>query len=144
MSKGEKISVTENSSGLAVKLEPAAQAIRAGKLVIFPTETIYGLAARADMPSAIQKIYSAKKRPSNKPFAYHIGSWNMFNKIAGNVPDDILNLLKSYWPGPITFLININGIKTGFRFPDCPVAITFLEACGVPVMATSANIRPNP
>ena len=139
-----KISVRQNAPDIINKLIPAAKAIKQGELVIFPTETVYGIAARADMPSAIQKIYDAKNRPSGKPFAYHIGSWEMMLRITGKLPENILKILKTYLPGAYTFLLNINGVKIGVRFPTCPVAQTFLDECNCPVMATSANISNEP
>ena len=138
------IYINSNQSNLINKVFPAAEAVRRGELVIFPTETVYGIAARADMPSAIQKIYTAKGRVENKPFAYHVGSWEMLFKITGKLPDNILGLLKKYLPGAYTFLLDINGIKTGIRFPTCQIAQSFLERCDCPVMATSANISGEP
>jgi len=139
-----KISVRQNTPDLINKLIPAAEAIKQGELVIFPTETVYGIAARADMPLSVQKIYDAKNRPVGKPFAYHIGSWEMMLRITGNLPENILEILKTYLPGAYTFLLNINGVKTGVRFPTCPVAQAFLDKCNCPIMATSANISGEP
>ncbi len=125
-------------------LTPAVEALLSGDIVIFPTETVYGVGARADNPEAVDKIYRAKTRPSGKPFAYHIGSWEIFYQIAGDVTENNLKILKKYWPGPITFLLNVNNEKVGFRFPDNDVARCFLNKCGVPVVATSANISDEP
>ena len=139
-----KISVKLNTLNLIEKIKPAAEAIRRGDLVIFPTETVYGIAARADIPAAVQKIYIAKDRPVDKPFAYHIGSWEMMFRIIGEIPKEISELLRKHLPGAYTFLLNINGVKTGIRFPKCPVAQAFLNECDCPVMATSANISDEP
>ena len=139
-----KISVKLNTLNLIEKIKPAAEAIRRGDLVIFPTETVYGIAARADIPAAVQKIYIAKDRPVDKPFAYHIGSWEMMFRIIGEIPKEISELLRKHLPGAYTFLLNINGVKTGIRFPKCPVAQAFLNECNCPVMATSANISNEP
>ena len=138
------IHVNSDHADLIDKIKPAAKAVQQGDIVIFPTETVYGIAARADMPEAIQKIYAAKQRKEDKPFAYHIGSFEMMNRITGKLPEDISAILKKYLPGPYTFLLNINGTKTGIRFPECPVAQAFLNECGCPVMATSANVSGEP
>jgi len=139
-----KISVRDDVSNLTDKIRPAAEAVQRGDIVIFPTETVYGIAARADMPEAIQKIYTAKKRVESRPFAYHIGNFEMMLRITGKLPENIFGILKKYLPGPYTFLLNINGMKTGIRFPKCAVAQTFLNECDYPVMATSANISGEP
>jgi len=125
-------------------LQPAVVALLRGDLVIFPTETCYGIGARADNPAAVQCIYAAKQRPADKPFAYHLGEWAMFHHLAGPVTNDMLCCLRAHWPGPITFLLEVAGVKTGFRFPSDPVAQAFLQACGVPVVATSANLSGEP
>ncbi len=139
-----KISVKSDTLNLTDEIKPAAEAVKRGELVIFPTETVYGIAARADMPSAVQKIYIAKDRPIDKPFAYHVGSWEMIFRITGEIPKEISELLRRHLPGAYTFLLNINGVKSGIRFPKCHVAQTFLNECDCPVMATSANISNEP
>ncbi len=139
-----KISVTRETPDIRNALLPAVEAIKRGDLVIFPTETVYGIAGRADMPNAVQRIYDAKNRPADKPLAFHVGSWRMLRRIAGALPDDVREVLKEYWPGPVTFLLDVGGRKVGFRFPDHPVARSFLRACEMPVLATSANLSREP
>jgi len=123
----------------AAILAPAASAVRRGELVIFPTETVYGIAARADDQAALQALYAAKGRPPGKPCAYHIGDWQMFHQLAGSVPDHLMKLITSCWPGPVTFLLNVQNETRGFRFPSQPIGQLFLHLCGVPVLGTSAN-----
>lgn len=118
----------------------AAAAIRDGACVIFPTETCYGIAAHANNPKAVARLYDAKNRPADKPCAYHIGDWDMFHTIAGAHDDSIMQILSMHWPGPFSFLLEISGETHGFRFPSHPVAQLFLTTCAVPVIATSANI----
>ena len=129
---------------LSAELQPAVNALVHGDLVVFPTETCYGIGARADNPAAIQRIYAAKQRPADKPFAYHIGDWAMFRQLTSQVKHDVFCQVRAYWPGPVTFLLDVAGVKTGFRFPSDPVAQAFLHACGVPVVATSANLSGEP
>jgi L-threonylcarbamoyladenylate synthase len=136
--------VIRPGSDLTVALQPAVDALLRGLLVVFPTETCYGIGARADRPDAVQRIYAAKQRPADKPFAYHIGDWAMFNQLAGPAANDIGCRLRAHWPGPVTFLLDVAGVKTGFRFPSDPVAQALLCACGVPVVATSANLSGEP
>jgi len=139
-----EISVNEYDDDLINKIKSPAESLRKGNLVIFPTETVYGIAARADILSAVQKIYKAKNRPEGKPFAYHIGSMEMLYKITGELPTEIDEIFKKYLPGPYTFLLNINNKKVGIRFPKCKIAQCFLNQCACPVMATSANISGEP
>ncbi|MCK5457392.1 MAG: threonylcarbamoyl-AMP synthase [Melioribacteraceae bacterium] len=143
-SNKKKITIQSDSIDFSKELVPAAEALRSGELVIFPTETVYGVGASSENPEAIRKIFKAKKRLAGKPFAFHIGSWETFHQIAGEVTEVKIKILKKYWPGPITFLLNINNEKVGFRFPDNTVAIKFLNECKVPVVATSANISNQP
>ena len=132
------------AADLPAALQPAVAALLRGALVIFPTETCYGIGAHADNPAAVQRIYAAKQRPADKPLAYHIGDWAMFHHLAGALTNSIACRLRACWPGPITFLLEVAGTKTGFRFPSDPVAQAFLQACGVPVVATSANLSGEP
>jgi len=140
----EVIIVKPDLADYSNEFEPAVKALLSGELVIFPTETVYGVGARADNPKAVEKIFEAKNRPAGKPFAFHIGSWETFHQITGQVPEDKLKILKKYWPGPITFLLVINNEKLGFRFPDNHAAMQFLSECKVPVVASSANISDEP
>jgi L-threonylcarbamoyladenylate synthase len=144
MSSSHIIRILPDATDWKELLEPAAEAIRQGKLVVFPTETVYGIAVRADMPSAVELIYRAKQRPPDKPFAYHIGDWNMVNRICGELSPRNDAILHKYLPGPFTFLVDVNDVKTGIRFPEQPVAQCFLSLCDVPVMATSANLSGQP
>ncbi|MCX7847100.1 MAG: L-threonylcarbamoyladenylate synthase [bacterium] len=127
------------SADAASALAAAAEAVRRGALVIFPTETVYGIAARADDPAALQALYAAKGRPPEKPCAYHIGDWEIFAQLAGPQPPDILALLRRSWPGPVTFLLRVKDETRGFRFPSHAIGQQFLHLCGVPVFGTSAN-----
>lgn len=123
----------------AAVLAPAAEAVRRGALVIFPTETVYGIAARADDPAALQALYAAKGRPPEKPCAYHIGDWEMFHHLAGAQTTAFMEIIRPCWPGPVTFLLNVHGETRGFRFPNHPIGQLFLHMCCVPVLGTSAN-----
>jgi len=131
--------VPPHGADYAALLSPAIGALRAGALVIFPTETVYGIGVRADDPAGLQALYAAKGRAPEKPCAYHIGDWEMFRRLAGVQPPAVIKLLEQCWPGPVSFLLNCGGEKRGFRFPDHPAAQVLLQQCGVPVLGTSAN-----
>jgi L-threonylcarbamoyladenylate synthase len=139
-----RIEIAPGAKDTSVRVAPAAEALRKGELVIFPTETVYGLGAAADQKDAVVRIYAVKQRPTDKPFGYHIGTWAMFRRIAGTVSGPTAEILRRYWPGPLTFLLEVEGRKVGFRFPSDPVAQALLRTCGVPVVATSANVSGKP
>jgi len=138
------IKVTDDPTARRAALKPAAEAIRSGHLVIFPTETVYGVAVCTEIPAAVEHFYRIKQRSPDKPCSFHVGTWDMIQRIAGDVPVEAMRTLEAHLPGPYTFLLDVKGVKVGFRFPICPVAQTFLALCDVPVMASSANIRSQP
>lgn len=131
----------------------AAAALKAGHLVAFPTETVYGLGANAEDESAVAKIYSAKGRPADHPLIVHIASEKLLNFWAQSIPDYALELAKRYWPGPMTLILKrsdsaknfVTGGQdsVGLRVPAHPVALELLEAFselgGKGVAAPSAN-----
>ncbi len=130
-------------------LERAAALIRAGELVAFPTETVYGLGANALDPSAIEKIYAAKGRPPESPLIVHVDSVEMARSLAREWPDAAERLARRFWPGPLTLVLPKQphvpdrltaGLNTvGIRMPSHPIALALIHAAGVPVAAPSAN-----
>ena len=131
----------------------AAAALKAGHLVAFPTETVYGLGANAEDESAVAKIYSAKGRPADHPLIVHIASDRYLNFWAQSIPDYALELAKKYWPGPMTLILKRSDAakdfvtggqdSVGLRVPAHPVALELLEAFaelgGKGIAAPSAN-----
>lgn len=127
----------------------AAAAIRAGGLVAFPTETVYGLGANALDADAIGKIYSAKGRPSNNPLIAHIGSLEQLAQVAIDIPQSAYELAGYFWPGPLTLVLprhervpaaaSAGRDTVAVRFPAHPVAQALIMAAGVPIVAPSAN-----
>src|SRR5689334_20952552 len=83
----------------------AAELIRAGELVAFPTETVYGLGANALDPAAIEKIYAAKGRPASSPLIVHVASIEMARSLVREWPDRAENLAQKFWPGPLTLVL---------------------------------------
>lgn len=137
-------------------IEKAGQIIRAGGLVAFPTETVYGLGGDALNPDSSEKIYRAKGRPSDNPLIVHIAKLSDLSKIAKHIPPVAYKLAEHFWPGPLTMIFEkqdcvpsqtTGGLNTvAVRFPDHEVARRFIEAAGGFVAAPSANTsgRPSP
>lgn len=134
----------------------AAEFLRRGEIVAFPTETVYGLGAAAFDEDAIRKIYEAKGRPSDNPLIAHIASFDQIPLLARRVTPVAKKLIDAFFPGPLTVVLPKNpavpdiataGLDTiGVRMPAHPVAKKFLRACDTPVVAPSANRsgRPSP
>jgi L-threonylcarbamoyladenylate synthase len=133
----------------ASALADAAQILRQGGLVAFPTETVYGLGAHALDPAAIARIYEAKGRPSYNPLIVHVASVEAARALSSAWPDAAERLAERFWPGPLTLVVPraagipdavSAGLATvGIRIPAHPVAHALLEAAGIPLAAPSAN-----
>jgi L-threonylcarbamoyladenylate synthase len=132
-----------------VSVERAAALIRAGKLVAFPTETVYGLGANAFDPTAVERIFTAKRRPHTSPLIVHVDSVEMARSLAAYWPAAAETLARRYWPGPLTLVVpkgaQIPDIVTaglptvGLRMPAHPLALELIRAAGVPIAGPSAN-----
>ena len=126
-------------------LEYAAAAIRAGRLVAFPTETVYGIAANRLDKKAMALLKRAKKRPKGKPFTVHISETAMMRKLGCHPTKKAKKLINRFWPGPLTILLRSKtGEKIGFRMPANKVALGLIDEAKVPVVAPSANISGSP
>ena len=124
----------------AAAIEAAAQLLKQGALVAFPTETVYGLGADAANPRAIEALNRVKGRPPEKPYSLHLASPEQMRACVTTIPPVAERLIKRFWPGPLTIVLPSNDGKTvGFRLPAHPIAQAFLRACGRPVAAPSAN-----
>lgn len=132
----------------------AAEILRAGGLVAFPTETVYGLGANAFLGEAVVKIFVAKGRPQDNPLIVHVSSMEMLDECA-EVPDErIYKVMEELWPGPLTVVLPKRegipdqvtaGLNTvGIRMPDNKIALELIRLAGVPVAAPSANISGKP
>lgn len=127
----------------------AAEALKNGKLVVMPTETVYGLAADATNKAAIKKIFSAKERPTDNPLIIHIADLDQVNLVAREFPKAAQLLAERFWPGPLTLVLpksdNVDTDVTGgldtvaIRMPAHPVALSLIRKAGIPVAAPSAN-----
>ena len=130
-------------------LNKAAKLIRAGELVAFPTETVYGLGANALDPAAIERIYAAKGRPATSPLIVHVASIEMARSLVLEWPERAEKLAAKFWPGPLTLVLPKQphvpdrltaGLNTvGVRMPAHPIALALIREAGVPIAAPSAN-----
>ena len=133
----------------AAEIEHAARLLREGRLVAFPTETVYGLGANALDADAVARIYAAKRRPATSPLIVHVASIEMALTVVSAWPGTAALLAKTFWPGPLTLVLpkaaviplNVTaGLSTvGLRMPSHPVALGLIRAAGVPLAAPSAN-----
>jgi L-threonylcarbamoyladenylate synthase len=132
-----------------ISIKDAAERIRAGELVAFPTETVYGLGANALDAAAVAKIYELKGRPAASPLIVHVASVEMARTLVIDWPPEAEQLARRYWPGPLTLVlaktsaipdIVTAGLSTvGIRVPNHPLALALIREAGVPVAAPSAN-----
>jgi len=131
------------------RIRRAAALIREGKLVAFPTETVYGLGANALDAAAVEKIFRVKGRPSTSPLIVHVASREAARALTTEWPDAAETLSRKFWPGPLTLVLPKRdcipsvvtaGLATvGLRVPANPVALALLVEAQVPIAAPSAN-----
>ncbi len=131
------------------EIEEAVETLRAGDLVAFPTETVYGLGANASNPAAVRKIFEVKGRPADHPVIVHLDNPRYLHRWVANVPPAAERLAGMFWPGPLTLILpkadNVNDIVTGgqdsigIRIPSHPMAQQLLTAFGGGIAAPSAN-----
>ena len=150
----KKITNDEEKDKLIIS--EAAQIIRNGGLVAFPTETVYGLGGDAFSENAAKSIYAAKGRPSDNPLIVHIAKADDMEKLSDDVSENAYKLAKEFWPGPLTIIIKKNaavpvsttgGLNTvAVRLPSNPVARAIIAESGTFIAAPSANLsgRPSP
>ena len=135
-------------------IEQAAQLIRHGKLVAFPTETVYGLGANGLDEEAASKIFLAKGRPQDNPLILHVSSMEEVKPLVKSIPKEAEEIAERFWPGPLTMIFErsslIPDVITGgldtvaIRMPNHPVALALIKASGVPIAAPSANTSGKP
>ncbi|NLB56514.1 MAG: threonylcarbamoyl-AMP synthase [Lentisphaerae bacterium] len=127
-----------------------AEAIKAGKLVAFPTETVYGLGANALNPTAVAKIFEVKRRPLNDPLIVHLCSLDRIEGLVEDLPEAAEKLLDAFSPGPLTVVLRKSGIvpdivtannpTVAIRIPSNRIARNLIRASGLPIAAPSANL----
>lgn len=135
------------------ELETAGEVIKSGGLVIFPTETVYGLGADGLNPEAVKNIFKAKGRPSDNPLILHVSDMKMAEKI-GEINPKARKIMEKFWPGPITVIVAKKAVvprevtaeldTVAIRMPSNPVARKLIEAAKTAVAAPSANLSGKP
>ncbi len=130
-------------------IERAAALLRNGEVVVFPTETVYGLGADALQPEAVERIFAAKGRPFYDPLIVHIAAMDTLYELTTTLPAQVEQLTRTFWPGPLTLILPRNprvpalisaGMATvGVRMPNHPVALALIRAVGSAIAAPSAN-----
>ncbi len=137
------------------QIDQAAAAIKAGELVAFPTETVYGLGADATNEAAVKQVYQAKGRPSDNPLIVHVTGVDQVRKYAQPLPAAAEKLIKAFWPGPLTLIFELQpgalsksvtgGLTTAaFRNPDNQPTLDLIRESGVPLVGPSANTSGKP
>lgn len=156
MSRLTRVVAVDRRRPAPTPIAEAAALLRAGGLVVFPTETVYGLGAHALDPAAVAAIFDAKGRPSTDPLIVHLADASALPLVAREVPELAMRLADRFWPGPLTLILPKQprvpaavtaGLDTvAVRVPAHPIAQALLDAAGVPVAAPSANLfsRPSP
>jgi len=130
-------------------IKRAATLLRDGEIVVFPTETVYGLGADAFQPTALERIFVAKGRPFSDPLIVHIADEHELELLTTTIPTEAKRLAQEFWPGPLTLILPKGpqvphlvtaGLETiAIRMPRHPVALALISALGSPIAAPSAN-----
>lgn len=135
-----------NTAGV---IDQAARLVRVGELIVFPTDTVYGIAAAVDRPDAVARLYVAKGRPLDRPIPVLISSVDQIQRLAPKANARLERLLRQYWPGGLTVVLEAadwlpreivgDTGRVGLRFPDHPLALELIDAAGGALATTSAN-----
>jgi len=133
------------------KIKQAAEIIRQGGIVAFPTETVYGLAADFFNPQAKERIFQVKKRPDHKPLTVQIADISQVGKFTDQIPDLADQWMKKFWPGPLTLVflarrgLTQTAEKTiGLRIPENKIALEMIKQSRTAIVAPSANLSGQP
>ena len=136
------------------KLKEVAKNIKNGGIVIFPTETVYGIGVNPFNIKAVEKVYEIKKRPKEKPISLLISDLSMLYEISDNISNEELKVIKKFFPGPLTIILKkskkIPDLVTagkdtiGVRMPQNEIALKLINEVGVPLATPSANISGKP
>ena len=153
--EARELAVGGADPGAVARIGRAARLLREGRLVAFPTETVYGLGADATDDAAVRAIFAAKGRPQDNPLIAHVADVDGLYRLAAALTPAAETLARRFWPGPLTLVVAARqgilapsvtaGLRTvGVRFPDHPVAAALIREAGVPVAAPSANLSGKP
>lgn len=131
----------------------AVNVLNSGGIIAIPTDTVYGIGADPFNPDAVQKLYTIKGRPEDKPIPLVLGSVEDVHKVSMNLPTFFFYLTEKYWPGGLTIIVEArnllpqltaNGSTVGIRIPNQPLLLKILKEFGGPVAITSANLSGQP
>jgi len=136
------------------KLKEPAEILKSGKIVVFPTETVYGIGVNALNENAVKRLYEIKQRPKDKPISLLVSNIEMIEQVAKNITELEYAIIKEFFPGPLTIILNRNdnlsdlvtagGNTIGVRMPANEIALKLIEYAGVPIAAPSANLSGKP
>jgi L-threonylcarbamoyladenylate synthase len=149
--KTEILNVTSDAKEYS-KLKRAADVLERGGVVVFPTDTVYGLAANAFIMQAQRKIYALKGRSFDKPLILMPDRIKTLRQLV-NVPPQAVKLIHKFWPGPLTLIMPTNHmgkiimggrVDVGVRIPDNKIVVALLKLCSFPLLTTSANVSGKP
>lgn len=136
------------------KLKEIAKEIKNGKIVIFPTETVYGIGTNGLDTNAVKKLYLVKKRSFNKPISLLVNNINMIEAVTKNITKLEYALIEKFLPGPLTIIlpkkeivpdiVTANSNTVGIRIPENQIALKLIEYAGIPIATPSANISGKP
>lgn len=136
------------------KLKEPAKIIKDGGIVVFPTETVYGIGVNGLNKNALKKLYEVKQRPLNKPISLLVNSIEMINQLTKNITKLEYALMKEFFPGPLTIILQkkdivpdiltANSDTVGIRMPSNKVTLKLIEYAGVPIATPSANLSGKP
>lgn len=149
----EKLLNLKNSTDYQ-KLRYPAGIIKNGGIVVFPTETVYGIGTNGLDKDAVKRLYNIKKRPLNKPISLLVSDFEMIEKVVKDISELEYKIMKKFFPGPLTIILNkkdivpdivtSGGSTVGIRMPDEEITRKLIEYAGVPIAAPSANISGEP
>ena len=143
-----------NNSKDYQKLRYSAEIIKNGGIVVFPTETVYGIGTNGLDKEAVERLYKIKERPLNKPISLLVSDYEMIEKVAKDISEIEYKIMKKFFPGPLTIILNkkdivpdivtSGGSTVGIRMPEEEITRKLIEYAGVPIAAPSANISGKP
>jgi len=145
-----KVLPTHTPALFEAAVAEAVRLLKAGEVVVLPTETVYGLAANAFIPAAVARIYDIKGRPAHNPIIVHVVGHQMARACAKEWPDSAHRLATAFWPGPLTLvvqrapvipdIVTADGPTVGLRWPSHPLIQAVIRTCNFPLAAPSANL----
>ncbi len=135
------------------RVTDAVNTLKSGGIIAIPTDTVYGIGADPFNPDAVQKLYTIKGRPEDKPIPLVLGSVDDVHKVSQNLPPFFFHLTEKYWPGGLTIIVQsknllpqltAGGTSVGLRIPNQPLLLKILQEFGGPLAITSANLSGQP